>query len=548
MKQEEALKILKMGHSVYLTGEAGSGKTYVIDKYISWLKKRGIRSAVTASTGIAATHLGGSTIHSWSGIGIKDRITSKILDQMEQKKNLYARFEDTDILIIDEISMLSSLFIDMLDLTARHMKRSPGEPFGGMQVVFSGDFFQLPPVEKSDYAFSSRAWEELCPVVCYLNEQHRHGDQTLLEILSAIRRDDVKKSHRELLDTKSDQIKGEHLRLFTHNIDVDRINSEHLKRIKSKDWTFEMIYKGNKSRAEALIRGCLAPDILKLKKGAKVMFVKNDNGGQYVNGTQGMVVDFKNGIPIVLTGSGRKIPAEHASWKFEEDGKVLAEIRQIPLRLAWAITVHKSQGMTLDEAEMDLSQCFVPGQGYVALSRLRSLEGLYLRGINSMALRIDPRVVKADVVFRKRSELARARLTEFTDNELEKRQRSFVSSHGGIWEGFVKKRKVSTLDKTRELLLNGWSIQKVAEKRGLTVGVIVKHAEKLLSEGVALDFSSLAPNPDLYADIENAGLKHGLNQLSPIKKELEKGGHRISYDKLRLARLFFLSLSKGKYL
>ena len=432
MKQEEVLKVLKMGHSVYLTGEPGSGKTYVINKYISWLKKRGIWPAVTASTGIAASHLEGSTIHSWSGIGIKDQITPAILKQINKKGNIRRRFKKTDVLIIDEVSMLSSSFINILDLVARHFKRSPGEPFGGMQVVFSGDFFQLPPVKENSYAFSSRSWEELCPVVCYLNEQHRHGDQDFLKILSAIRRGDVNGDHKKRLNTSSNWIEGDHLKLFTHNIDVDRINSEHLREIKSKEWIFEMTYKGNKSLAKSLICGCLAPETLRIKKGAKVIFVKNDKDKQYVNGTQGMVIDFNNGIPIIQIKSGQKILADYVTWRLEEDERVLAEIKQIPLRLAWALTVHKSQGMTLDEVEMDLSQCFVPGQGYVALSRLRSLKGLYLRGLNSMALQIDSRVTNADIVFRKRSELAHSRLMKLSDIEIEKRQKSFVSLCNGI--------------------------------------------------------------------------------------------------------------------
>ncbi len=550
MKQEEALNILKMGHSVYLTGEAGSGKTYVLERYISWLKERGIKVAVTASTGIAATHLEGSTIHSWSGIGIRDHITPMILDQMEQKRNLWNRFEETDVLIIDEISMLSGKFFDMCDMVARHLKRAPGEPFGGMQIVCSGDFFQLPPVDKgTDYAFGSRAWEDLNPVVCYLTEQHRQGDTKLSELLSAIRQKRVAENHRSLLERRyGSEGSGnkKYLRLFTHNRDVDRINEEHLKMIKEKETTFEMRYKGNRSRTESLIRGCLAPELLRLKKGAEVMFVKNDHNGEYVNGTQGTVIGFEFGSPIVQTRSGRKISADPASWKLEEDGKVLAEIKQIPLRLAWAVTVHKSQGMTLDEAEMDLSQCFVPGQGYVALSRVRSLEGIYLRGSNPMALEVDTRVTAADSSFNKRSKIAEERLKQLSKKEIEDRQKLFVTARKGSWEKVTepeKERKMTTLEKTCDFLLNGDTIDEVAKKRGLGSGTVIGHIEKLLEKGVKLDLSSLVPDPDLYALIENASMEHGLEKLSPIKKELEKNGYKISYDKLRRARLFFLSLS-----
>src|SRR3989344_9170213 len=148
MTQQQALDILKMGHSVYLTGEAGSGKTHVLSQYVAWLREHDLEPAITASTGIAATHLEGTTIHSWSGIGIKDQIGEVDLEHMEQKKMLWQRFANTAVLIIDEISMLSADFVDMCDKVCRHMKRNTA-PFGGMQVVFSGDFFQLPPIDKN---------------------------------------------------------------------------------------------------------------------------------------------------------------------------------------------------------------------------------------------------------------------------------------------------------------------------------------------------------------------------------------------------------------
>ncbi len=552
MKQEEVINILKMGHSAYLTGEAGSGKTHVLNIYISWLKERGINPAVTASTGIAATHLGGSTIHSWSGIGIRDSVNPMVLDQMEQKRSLWKRFQETDILIIDEISMLSGAFLDMCDEVARHLKRAPEEPFGGMQVIFSGDFFQLPPVEKGDgdidYAFKSKSWEKLCPVVCYLDEQHRQGDWTFLEILSAIRQKRITGKHQSLLNEKYGsygESDGKYLRLFTHNRDVDRINEDHLNRIKSKEYSFQMSSKGNKNHVESLKRGCLAPEILRLKKGAEVMFVKNDHNGQYVNGTQGTITGFESDYPIVRIKSGRTVSADSTSWKREEDGKVLAEINQIPLRLAWAVTVHKSQGMTLDEAEMDLSQCFVSGQGYVALSRVKSLEGLYLRGLNSKALEVDESVAAADLGFRKRSEMAQKRLNQLSRKEIEERQKIFVNSIGGSWKTIIRvTEKESTLEKTRNLLSKGYTLEETAGKRDLSLTTIMSHAEKLITLGTDFDFSYLAPEPDLYALIEEAALEHGLDRLYPIKKYLENQGCRISYEKLRRVRLFMISLSK----
>ena len=434
MTQQEALDILKMGFHVYLTGEAGTGKTYVLNQYIEWLRKNKMEAAVTASTGIAATHLDGTTIHSWSGIGVRDKIDDYDLERMEEKKPLWNRLNDSGVLIIDEISMLSGEFFEMCDLVLRHIRRNSA-PFGGMQVVCSGDFFQLPPVQREGntyrYAFESEAWTRLNPIVCYLTEQYRHEGSEFLGILSAIRNRNVTAEVENLLSARSNTGPKDTeniTRLFTHNRDVDAMNEEHLAKLKGEEKIFLMQSAGRPQHVEPLMRGCLAPESLALKEGAEVMFVKNDHGGQYANGTQGTVVGFKTKGAIVKTRSGKTIHAEPVSWKREEDGKILAEITQVPLRLAWAITVHKSQGMTLDEAEMDLSQCFVPGQGYVALSRVRSLEGLYLRGFNAMALLVDERVATADRTFRKRSQLAKERLALLTKRDLGIKHKAFIKA------------------------------------------------------------------------------------------------------------------------
>ena len=183
MTQAETLKILKMGENIFLTGAAGSGKTHVLKEYIKFLKEHEIGVAVTASTGIAATHLKGVTIHSWSGIGIRDTLSDREIDEMEQQSYLWKRFEKTNVLIIDEISMLSATTLNLIDRVAKNFKRN-NKPFGGMQVIFSGDFFQLPPVMKSNpngsestkrFAFAAKARKQLDLTTCYLHTQHRQS-------------------------------------------------------------------------------------------------------------------------------------------------------------------------------------------------------------------------------------------------------------------------------------------------------------------------------------------------------------------------------------
>ena len=553
MTQAQALDILKMGYSVYLTGEAGTGKTYVLNQYIAWLQEHDIEHAVCASTGIAATHVQGITIHSWSGLGVKERLGEYDLERMEQKRPVWNRLNEAQVLIIDEISMLSGEFFDMLDRVLRHIRRNDA-PFGGVQVVCCGDFFQLPPVARAEnsytYAFESAAWKNMNPLVCYLTTQYRQGGSEFLELLSAIRNGRVTESMRQMLEARNAQEFSRSktlLRLYTHNVDVDRLNEEHLSRLKAPEKTFVMQKAGKAQHVESLMRGCLAPGKLALKKGAEVMFVKNDHGGQYVNGTQGAVVGFETKGPVVKTRQGRTVVAESVSWKREEDDKVLAEIRQVPLRLAWAITVHKSQGMSLDEAEMDLSACFVPGQGYVALSRVREISGLYLRGFNDMALVVDNRIVTADNVLQKRSELARQRLEALSANDMRIRHENFIRSRGGNITATKKAKakqkavKKDTLSETQELLERGMKIHKVAQKRGLALSTVVGHAEQLLEQGVKLDFSYLAPNKKLLTVLDEAVAKHGLAKLAPVKYFLQRRGHDISYERLRLLRLYLLS-------
>jgi hypothetical protein len=223
------------------------------------------------------------------------------------------------------------------------------------------------------------------------------------------------------------------VRLFPHNADVDRINADELKKINGVERSFLMRSSGTAAAVESLKRGCLSPERLVLKVGANVMFTKNNPSGSFVNGTLGKVTGYSaTGAPIVKTLAGKQIVAEPMEWLVEEDGKAKAKITQVPLRLAWAITVHKSQGMSLDSAVMDLSQAFEYGQGYVALSRVRTLEGLYLLGLNDRALEVHPEALEQDAEFRERSNSAAGVFSAMPRRELSDMQERFLKVNGGI--------------------------------------------------------------------------------------------------------------------
>ncbi len=456
MTQDEALQILKTGANVFLTGEPGSGKTHTVSRYIRWLREVGIEPAVTASTGIAATHIGGYTIHSWSGVGIKNRLAKDDLDRLRQNKRVARRVRATRVLVIDEISMLSAATLAGVD-AACHALRESHEPFGGMQVVLVGDFFQLPPVvrrevselpalsllpaedESARFAYGAASWHALNPTICYLSEQHRQEDPLFLGILSAIRHGAVQANHRALLHSRcvsalpSKVDAASVTQLYSHNADVDRVNASALQRLAGRSRGFVMECAGPGALTTQLARGCLSPETLILKKGARVMFTKNNFTSGFVNGTTGIVVGFDdeaNGCPVVQLRDGRRIVAEPAEWSIEGNGQVLARVIQIPLRLAWAITVHKSQGMSLDAAHIDLTGAFEYGQGYVALSRVRTLRGLTLAGFNERALTVHPEITERDEDFRRQSDATHATLLKDVA-ALKQMEAKFIKRCGG---------------------------------------------------------------------------------------------------------------------
>ncbi len=453
MTQKETLTILKTGANVFLTGEPGSGKTHMVNTYVAWLREQGIEPSITASTGIAATHIGGYTIHSWSGLGIKDKLTEYDLDQMTTNEKLVKRVNNAHILIIDEVSMLSNQTLSMVDRVCKALRNS-NSAFGGLQVVLVGDFFQLPPVVSrtqssnlkklfdndesmvdSRFAFHSTSWDKSSFVVCYLSEQHRQEDNVFLELLGAIRRGRVTQDHLKLLESRfnATQDLNDIPRLFSHNVDVDSLNGHELEKLSTDSRLFVMESRGSEKLVVQLKKGCLSPETLYLKVGARVMFTKNNFEEGFVNGTLGVVSGFSktSGLPLVKTDQNKTIEVEKTEWAIEENNRVLASISQIPLRLAWAITIHKSQGMSLDSAHMDLSDTFEYGQGYVALSRVRTLVGLSLAGTNKRALEVHPDIMEHDLKFKESSIAAQNSFNKLKTEEIEKMHDDFIRASGG---------------------------------------------------------------------------------------------------------------------
>jgi hypothetical protein len=604
MTQEQALDILKTGANVFLTGPAGSGKTHVVNRYVGYLRSNDVEVGIAASTGIAATHLGGVTIHAWSGMGIKNHLTERDLEQLATRGNLARRFERTKVLVIDEVSMLHHFRLDLLDTIAKKMRNDP-RPFGGMQVVLVGDFFQLPPVTRRDepaakFVYESKAWKAAGFEVCYLEEQYRQTDDAALAILNEIRAGEVSEGSREMLRTRfkggaptyddqaspnydayaefgeyaeatisldvpaveDEDVDGvggiefdedetqtpkrvftlsengiEPTRIFTHNADVDEINESALCTIGGNCTEYAMVGRGRDVLVEALKKSCLAPEVLRIKPGARVMCVKNDFEKGYVNGSLGIVEScsqFED--PVVRLADGSSVVIERATWRIEEEGTVKAEITQYPLRLAWAITVHKSQGMSLDAIEVDLSRSFTPGMGYVALSRVRTLDGLTILGINETAFQVSPEVLEFDSELRMASHESVERLEATGAEGVKAFQEAFLLRSRSMG----KAPKVRTHQETLTLLQEGKTLDEMAAARKLTAETIISHLETLQAEGVEMSVAYLSaeiPKPK-YKKIAQALAKvveeTGQARLTPIKMKLDD---TVSFREIRLVRL-----------
>ncbi len=558
MQQDEAFNLLKMGKNIFLTGEAGSGKTYLLNKYINYLKENQVAVAVTASTGIAATHLQGKTIHSWSGIGTRDHLTPKDLEKLRTTSHIKRNYKNTKVLIIDEISMLHKHQLDMVEAIARYLLDSE-KAFGNIQVVVCGDFFQLPPVssaslrEEKQFAFEASSWEKGGFHVCYLHEQHRQANDPLHAILNDIRKGTAGEHTKVPLRTrykKEPDGATKATKLYSRNMNVDALNEGELARLSGQEKIFTMLTVGPSALVDGLKKSCLALEQLKLKIGAEVMFIKNDMLGHYVNGTRSVVVGFdKNeGWPIVKTYDQEIIVAHPEEWKYEENGIMRATIKQVPLRLAWAITIHKSQGMTLDAAEIDLSDAFEPGMGYVALSRVRRLNGLKLMGLNEMALKVHPKILKEDQIFQESSAAVVKELQTLTENEIaEYHKETLIKRFGGCTTKttdktktkLMKKKTVPTHFVTLELLKGSLSIESIAVQRDLSVGTVLSHLEKL--KGLKkIEHSDIAHLKNNFQEkdfdiIFNTLKKSEDGKLKTIYDQLDS---KYSYDNIKIVRLF----------
>lgn len=394
--QNEALKLLNGSENIFLTGVAGSGKSFLLQHFLK--DKNSKTHPVVASTGAAAVLVKGVTFHSFFGLGIMEGGLEKTITRALKDARLRKRINQVDTIIVDEVSMISGVTLEAAENICREVRKSI-VPWGGIRIIAVGDFGQLPPVslggKPKDWAFQSHTWEHSNFQVAYLKTVMRSQDEKFLRVLNFIRNGQVNFEVHNFLNSKVRKPEEDFTGtiLFSHRQSVEDYNLTKLENLKGDVLSFKTTYSGSAKFLEAIKKAAPVPEVLHLKIGALVMIRKNDPMGAYVNGSLGTVKSAKEGELKVelLNGNTAKLETESFSY-MNPEGEVVAAADNFPVNLAWATTIHKSQGITLDAATIDLSRVFEAGQAYVALSRVKNADALYLSSWNPKAIRASDEV------------------------------------------------------------------------------------------------------------------------------------------------------------
>lgn len=394
--QSRALELLNSSQNVFVTGEAGTGKSFLIHKY---LLRYSPHAALLASTGAAAVLIGGRTFHSFFGLGILEGGKERTIEKAIKNGKLLKRLRECKEIIIDEISMLPGLVLETAEAIARRARESD-EPWGGIRIIAVGDFAQLPPVnrqgERRDWAFTHPIWTHSQFHDFCLQTPVRFSDSHFYEVLNAIRMGKMTTETNTLLNSRVvDASPKDVTHLYPWRNMVQKFNSERLNEIPHPLETIKSLYSGNEKAVETLKKQAPIAETLEIKIDSYVMLQQNDPRGRWVNGSTGWVRDISSESLTIELVNGKTIRLMKSTFSLvDADGHIQAEVVNFPIQLAYATTIHKSQGQTFDRALIYLKGLWEPGQAYVALSRLRSLEGLYLADWSAASFRVDPTVAQ----------------------------------------------------------------------------------------------------------------------------------------------------------
>ncbi len=556
----------KTDMSLFLTGKAGTGKTTFLREVVRYTKKKCI---VLAPTGIAAVNAGAMTIHSFFQFGLGPFVQGVIEPKSDFRinKSKLELIRHLQLLIIDEVSMVRADLMDHIDVELRRIRRN-SKPFGGVQLLMIGDLQQLPPIAhggedellrqyyKTLYFFSSAALKSMKYSCIELKNVYRQTDRHFIDILNHAR--DCTLTSQDISDLNARYIPGfspkpedGYIRLMTHNRQVDYVNETELEKLDSKPYTFEAAVTGTFPEESYPTANSLT-----LKKGAQVMFIKNDPERRFINGTLGEVKSIdKNSIAVRLTESGTVIDVEPMEWQnvryqFDEESKEISSkqigrFKQYPLKAAWAITVHKSQGLTFDKAIIDVHAAFSPGQAYVALSRCRTLDGLVLSSPVSASVFMRDNAVDAymNYISRPVEELAFSSCYEYFEYE-KKPEPEEVAPVKKVKVNQEKPKKekkeelcdvtgkkLNTFEYSYRLYNQGNTIAQIAEKRGLNQSTIEGHLARYVASG-DIDVHEFVDG-DTLQKVEAYCMEHPEEKaLKPIFEHFDA---KIPYGVLRMA-------------
>lgn len=556
----------KTDMSLFLTGKAGTGKTTFLREVVHYTKKKCI---VLAPTGIAAVNAGAMTIHSFFQFGLGPFVQGVIEPKSDFRinKSKLELIRHLQLLIIDEVSMVRADLMDHIDVELRRIRRN-SKPFGGVQLLMIGDLQQLPPIAhggedellrqyyKTLYFFSSAALKSMKYSCIELKNVYRQTDRHFIDILNHAR--DCTLTSQDVSDLNARYIPGfspkpedGYIRLMTHNRQVDYVNETELEKLDSKPYTFVAAVTGTFPEESYPTANSLT-----LKKGAQVMFIKNDPDRRFINGTLGEVKSIdKNSIAVRLAESGTIIDVEPMEWQNiryqfdveskEISSKQIGRFKQYPLKAAWAITVHKSQGLTFDKAIIDVHAAFSPGQAYVALSRCRTLDGLVLSSPVSASVFMRDNAVDAymNYISSPVEELAFSSCYEYFEYEkkLEPEEVAPVKKVKVNKEKPKKEKKeelrddtgkkLSTFECSYNLYNQGNTIAQIAEKRGLNQSTIEGHLARYVASG-DIDVHEFVDG-DTLQKVEAYCMEHPEEKaLKPIFEHFDA---KIPYSVLRMA-------------
>lgn len=538
--QTKALDILERQGNVFLTGAAGTGKSFLLNRYLAG--KPSDAFPVVASTGAAAVIIGGRTFHSFFGLGIMEGGVEETVQRAMRSRKLLNRLQSAVCVVIDEVSMLSGATLMAAERIAR-AARGKDEPWGGLRIIAVGDFAQLPPVTpgatQKDWAFLHATWKESAFLPALLDTVMRTKDGDFLDILNAVRAGTVNEDVRAFLDAHTgyatDDTEG--TRLYAHRARADDFNRRRLDLIPGQPRSFETEYAGDARAIDSAKRAMPIPDVLLLKEGALVMMRKNDprEPQLFVNGSLGHVRRIEDELLVVELLTGDVVEVEKQKFSYlDGDGKELVAAWNFPVTLAWATTIHKAQGASLDSLIVDLSALWEPGQAYVALSRVRNPGRLYVERWNASSIRAEPLVTQLyDAMAEEMGAYVPRPLFTFETRSYQREETE--SGEAEAKKGQTRQKRALLI---REMLAACAPFESIVEKSGVKPDRVLLYIEEFLAEGIPVQPQYLLENVRDVGRIREAFEECGLERLKPAYESL---GGRVPFTTLRLVRCGMLA-------